>query len=333
MSSRNGSRAGPVDEAVREGAHVVEMQRRRLLSAIVELVYEHGGRGLTVATVCARSSLSRRTFYDIFDDTEACLLAAFEDAVQRATQTVVQAAAGERRTPMAQHGWRDRVRAGLISLLSFVDDDPGAGRLLVVEALSSGESVLQARRRVLAQLVEIVEEGRIEAKQTREPPPLTAEGIVGAVLSVIHSRILARDEHPHAPSPRMVELTGPLMAMIVQPYFGSAAAQRELERPVPAAPRAMSPRPPADPFKDLSMRLTYRTVRVLASIASTPGASNKQVARAAGITDEGQTSKLLKRLQGFRLIEDTGTGPEKGMPRAWSLTERGEGVLQAVGQG
>lgn len=326
MSSRNGSRAGPGDVAVREGAHVVEMQRRRLLSAIVELVYEHGARALTVALICERASLSRRTFYELFDDREACLLAAFEDQVEQATHVVEQRVTSETLSRRAR-SWRERIRVGLIALLSFFDRDPGVARLLVVEALSAGEQTLKARRRVLAQLVAIVDEGRSEAKQSREPPPLTAEGVVGAVSSVIHARILDHDERP------FTELAGALMAMIVQPYLGPAVAQRELEKPVTVERQPAVPRFHSDPFKGLPMRLTYRTVRVLCSIADAPGASNKQVARAAGITDEGQTSKLLTRLHRYELIQDSGIGPAKGMPRAWSLTERGEGVLQAVGQG
>jgi DNA-binding MarR family transcriptional regulator len=157
---------------------------------------------------------------------------------------------------------------------------------------------------------------------------LTAEGVVGAVSSVIHARILDDEQRP------LTELTGALMAMIVQPYLGAAAARRELDRSleVEREPIVVQ-RLRVDPFKDLPLRLTYRTVRVLCSIADMPGASNKQVARAAGILDEGQTSKLLRRLHGYGLIDDTGVGPVKGMPRAWSLTERGAGVLQAVGQG
>ncbi len=321
MASRNGSRAGSVDEGVREGAHVVEMQRRRLLGAVVGLVHDRGARGLTVATICARASLSRRTFYELYEDREACLLGAFEYEVEQAMRIVEQRVLGETR-------WRERIRAGLTVLLSFFDGDPGAARLLVVEALSAGEQTLQARQRVLAQLIAVVDQGREEAKQGREPPPLTAEGVVGAVSSVIHARILDGDRRP------LTELTGALMAMIVQPYLGSAVAQRELERPLEVEQYPIGvQRLQADPFKDLPMRLTYRTVRVLCSIAEAPGASNKQVARASGIVDEGQTSKLLKRLHGYRLIDDTGVGPAKGMPRAWSLTERGEGVLRAVGQG
>ncbi len=182
-----GGSVGSVDVVVREGAHVVEMQRRRLLGALVDLVFERGARALTVAMICERAGLSRRTFYELFEDREACLLVAFEDQVEHATRIVEQAVGDESR-------WRERVRTGLAALLSFLEDDPGAARLLVVDALTCGEQTLNARRRVLAHLVVIVDEGRGEAKQGYEPPPLTAEGIVGAVSSVIHARILDRDE-------------------------------------------------------------------------------------------------------------------------------------------
>ncbi len=211
-------------------------------------------------------------------------------------------------------------------------------RLLIVEALASGEETLRARKRVLEQIIAIVDQGRAEGKTPkrgptpaagrqagREPPPLTAEGTVGAVFSVIHARMLEQDTRS------LTDLTGPLMAMIVAPYLGPAAAQKELNRPV-SVPEPVTPRLPADPFKDLPIRLTYRTARVLASISDAPGASSKQVAQAAGITDEGQTSKLLNRLQRNGLIHDTGIGPTKGLPRAWTLTQRGENILQAVGE-
>jgi hypothetical protein len=71
---------------------------------------------------------------------------------------------------------------------------------------------------------------------------------------------------------------------------------------------------------------------VLSSIAESPGSSSRQVADASGITDPGQISRLLNRLRTSGLIQDDGVGPTKGMARAWSLTERGEGILQATGQ-
>lgn len=311
--------------ADREGGHVAQMQRRRLLTATVELVFEGGTQSLRVASLCERSALSRRTFYDFFADREDCLHATFKDAVAQARKAILDALAAE--APVSEaRSWRERVRIGLVALLSFLDYEPGVGRLLIVDALAAGERTLHARRELLTQIVALVDAGRAEAKGRRVPPPLTAEGIVGAVFSVVHTRMLDHDQRP------LVELTGPLMAMIVQPYLGPAAARRELERPVSVEPPS-TPRLPADPFKDLPMRLTYRTALVLSTIAQAPGASNKQVGRTAGIADEGQTSKLLARLQRHQLIQDTATGLGRGRARAWTLTQRGEAILQAVGRG
>jgi hypothetical protein len=62
------------------------------------------------------------------------------------------------------------------------------------------------------------------------------------------------------------------------------------------------------------------------------GASSKHVADASGITDPGQISRLLSRLRRYELIQDTGVGPAKGKARAWTLAERGQGILQVTGQ-
>ena len=127
----------------------------------------------------------------------------------------------------------------------------------------------------------------------------------------------------------LVELTGPLMAMIVHPYLGAAAARRELELPAPRVPRR-SPRNGADPFRGLPIRFTYRTALVLGTIAEEPGASNRYVAERAGILDEGQVSRLLRRLQDCDLIENRGEGHARGEPNAWSLTQRGEAIHAAI---
>lgn len=78
------------------------------------------------------------------------------------------------------------------------------------------------------------------------------------------------------------------------------------------------------------MRITYRTVRVLMTIAADPGASNRRIAAEAGISDQGQVSKLLARLEHLGLIENRGEGPVKGAPNAWALTARGVQVQQAI---
>jgi DNA-binding MarR family transcriptional regulator len=78
------------------------------------------------------------------------------------------------------------------------------------------------------------------------------------------------------------------------------------------------------------IRSTYRTARLLSAIAANPGASNRALAAAAGIVDEGQASKLLKRLAARGLIENTARHPKSGEANAWRLTARGVEVERAL---
>jgi DNA-binding MarR family transcriptional regulator len=76
--------------------------------------------------------------------------------------------------------------------------------------------------------------------------------------------------------------------------------------------------------------MTYRTLRVLAAIASCPGLSNAGVAEQAGISDQGQISKLLKRLHAIGLVENTGGGQELGASNEWRLTAEGRRLERSV---
>jgi AcrR family transcriptional regulator len=292
------------------GRQVADIQRARMLSALVEVVAERGVANVSVAHVVARSGVSRRTFYEIFEDREDCFLVAFDDAIEKMAAVLLPAYEGETK-------WQERIRAGLSALLEFLDCEPDVGRLVIVETLGAGPRALERRRRVLAPIIAAVDEGRGEAGNGDGPPLLTAEGVVGAVLSVLHARLV--EEQPG----RLMELVGQLMGIVVLPYLGAAAARRELARAVPT-PRSVSRRSAAaDPLRDLEMRLTYRTVRVLVAVASNPGCSNRAVGEAAGMADQGQTSKLLARLQGLELVENIGGGPARGGPNAWTLTTKG----------
>jgi AcrR family transcriptional regulator len=296
---------------------VLEIQRARLLAAMVEESAERGVVNVTVAHVVNRAGVSRRTFYEIFGDREACFIAAFDDGVALASRYVLDGY-----DPHAR--WAVRCRTALTGLLSFLTYERGMGQLLIVGSLGAGTSALERRQGALAQMIALVDQGRLESKTGNELPPLTAEGIVGGVLSVLHARLLGDTQ-----GGPLIELTGPLMAMIVLPYLGSVAARRELVRPVPK-PVSLAGHGGGDPLRDLGMRLTYRTVRVLLAIAATPGSSNRDIGIAAGIADQGQISKLLTRLHGLGLIQNTGLGPGRGTPNIWTLTERGWAIQAMI---
>jgi AcrR family transcriptional regulator/DNA-binding MarR family transcriptional regulator len=305
------------DNNGRGRARVADIQRARMLGAMVQEISERGAANVSVAHVVARSGVSRRTFYEIFDGREDCFLAAFDDALNGIARVVVPAY-GE---PGA---WRAKVRAGLIAALECSDHDRETARLLVVESLAAGPKALARRQSVLRRIIPVIEEGRNEGIGRNDPTPLTAEGILGGVLSVLHTRLVEDGNGS------LVELAGPLMGMIVLPYLGPAAARKEIARP---APKHTAKRPVVrrDPLQDLEMRLTYRTVRVLTAVADAPGSSNRALGDAAGIGDQGQVSKLLARLQRLGLVENTGIGAAtRGEPNAWTLTSKGHEVHDAI---
>jgi AcrR family transcriptional regulator len=300
---------------------VTEIQRSRMLAAALEAVEEVGYARMTVAQVIGRAKVSRKTFYDVFADREDCFLAALEQAVGQVVKIVREAYDRE-------PAWRDGVRAGLTELLVFLDEEPALARLCLVEALGAGPRVLGRRAEVLEDFAEIVDRGRFVTNAVREPPEVSAEGVVGAVFAVLHTRALEDGTN------RFACLLGSLMNIVVLPYLGARAASRELSRPTPEVRRDHSAPPSRaqsrDPMAGLSMRLTYRTVRVLVVIGERPGASNREIAERSGVTDQGQISKLLARLARLELVENTGEGQEKGGSNAWKLTPRGARVERAT---
>jgi AcrR family transcriptional regulator/DNA-binding MarR family transcriptional regulator len=301
----------------RGGVQVSEVQRSRMLSSVVAVVSEHGYGEMSVTRVTSRAGVSRRTFYELFENREECFLAAFDDAISEMGAVATAAYAGQR-------GWRESLRAALSALLELLDQRPGVASLVIVQALGAGPKVLQRRAEVLAQLNRIVDLGRTQAPRGRVVPPLTAEGVVGAVLAVIHARLTERDPAP------LGELLNPLMSTIVAPYMGAAAAARELERgPAPGGVKGPVVER-SNPLGELNMRVTYRTLRVLGVIAEQPGASNRQIATGAEVSDQGQMSRLLTRLDGLGLIENDAPRQPTGEPNAWRLTPRGQEIHEAI---
>jgi AcrR family transcriptional regulator/DNA-binding MarR family transcriptional regulator len=301
---------------------IVVIQRSRLLAAAVAAVDELGYAGTTVSDVTSRARVSRRTFYELFSNREECLAAVLEDVVALVEGEIAAA-------DLADLAWRERVRGGLGVILAFFDREPALARVCVVQALRGGVEIQGRREAILARLAGLLDEGRGESSRGVDCTPLTAEGLVGAAFAIVYARLLRGESRP------LVGLLGELMNLIVLPYLGPAAARREQARahraPAPAAGRALGwPRVDVDPLREVPMRLTYRTVRVLECIARLPGISNRVVAEHAGVQDPGQVSKLLARLGRLGLLENTGAGHAKGEPNAWSLTPLGRQVAQRL---
>jgi AcrR family transcriptional regulator/DNA-binding MarR family transcriptional regulator len=300
---------------------IAGIQRSRLLAAAVRTVDELGYSRATVAHITRRARVSRRTFYELFANRDECLAAVLEDVVANVRAEIECAC-------LEGLPWREQMRGGLLAILAFFDREPVLARVCVVESLHAGYGVHQRREEILSALTAVVDGGRGEGARGQGCPPLTAEGLVGAVLAILYARL-------HGKSEPLTALLGELMGMIVLPYLGPAAARREQIRPAPATAGA-----PAlgrrgagghgDPLEEIPMRLTYRTARALEAIAEQPGVSNRGVAERAGVIDQGQISKLLARFERLGLAVNSGHGHAKGEPNAWTLTQTGRQVVQSI---
>ena len=261
-----------------------------------------------------RATVWREALADRLRECEAAQLEAFEQALALATERASVAF-------QAQEGWVDGLRAGLMALLEFFDEEPALARYLVVGSAQAGEAVLERRREVLDRIAVVLDDERAPARSY--PPPLTAQAVASGVLGVLHARLSQPD--PGA----LAGLAGPLMSFTVLPFLGVRAARRELARPLDGSPATHSG-VPLDLLRDPAGRLNPRAASVMMVIADEPGLNNIEVARRAGVTDDGHCSRLLARLQRLGLIETTGDPHRRFAPKAWRLTLSGEQLQEAI---
>jgi AcrR family transcriptional regulator len=298
--------------------HGSSVPRARIMNAMLEIVYEDGYGGASINTLIKRSHVSGTTLYKLFNNVEDVFVATFDECVRQLQRVVAPAYQREGL-------WAERIRAALEAALRFLEHDRQIASLLFLEAPKAGPAVEERRRHIMQVLRVVIDSGRSGGVAASSPPHGTSEVVVEGMIAVVRSRVAQREP---------VELLGilnPLMSVLTYSYLGSNAANRELAQTVASPPATQDGDREAmnGHLTSIPMRLTYRTARVLGAIAQNPGGRNRDVAGAAGITDQGQVSRLLARLVGFGLIHNVG---DKGRwtPNGWALTPRGEEVEHAL---
>jgi len=145
--------------------------RQRLIAAMSESVADKGYRETTVADVVRIARTSRRSFYEHFEDRDACYLALF-DAVNDALMTTVAAAIN------VEEPWERQVDQALGAYLDAVAAQPGLSQSFVRELPALGKAgsdrQLAVVERFARQLVGLVELGRRQ-QPGLEAGPLTLD--------------------------------------------------------------------------------------------------------------------------------------------------------------
>jgi AcrR family transcriptional regulator len=196
---------------------IARSQRERLLEAAVRVVAEKGYGATTVTDLTRRAGISRTTFYAMFEDKEACFLAAYDgvvDALVRRIGTAYE----------AEEGWPRRARAGLKALLEALAEEPDIARLALVDAGAAGPAAQRRYRAALQRLTPFFEEGRDFAPGGRNLPANTSRMAIGAVAGLISDELAA------GRASQLSDLLSDVLFATLVPYIGPAAAAREAGR-------------------------------------------------------------------------------------------------------
>jgi AcrR family transcriptional regulator len=170
---------------------VWESQRGRMLAAMAGAVGEKGYGTVAVADVIARAGVSRKTFYEHFDNKEECFLAAYDAGVELmldAIDTAIRDAAPGGPLAIA--------RAGTARYLETLAANPAFARTFLVEVLAAGPRALERRAAVHArfaeQLATIHRAARGAGGSKADPPPFAFRACVGAIHELVTDHVLRR---------------------------------------------------------------------------------------------------------------------------------------------
>jgi AcrR family transcriptional regulator len=200
--------------------YVAQNQRARILAAVADVTSAASYAEMSVEDIIVTAGVSRRTFYEHFNNKDDAFLAAYDEAAADLADHVLSAIETE-------DDFAARAGAGLQAFLDFLAARPALSRMCIVEVLAAGPEAIVRRNRVMRAFAALIEENASRLLD-ETAPSLTAETIVGGIYEVVYTRVL-RGKIRELP-----ELLPDLVYSALLPYIGPEAAADERRRLVHA---------------------------------------------------------------------------------------------------
>jgi AcrR family transcriptional regulator len=198
---------------------IVESQRTRMLQAVLDAVAAQGYQDTRVTDIIGRAGVSRKTFYEHFDEKEECFLAAYDRELAQLTEEVASAFFGDEGTARR---WTDQVRDGVGAFLRYLAEHPAAARVCMVDAMGAGPTAIAKREAALRNFTYLIDAGRSEAKF--EVPGRTAVAVLGGSNELIAGELI------HGSAANVETLAPDIVYLITLPFLGPKAAVTEREK-------------------------------------------------------------------------------------------------------
>lgn len=148
-------------------------RRARLIEAAVQIYGEVGFKNATVKAVCHAAGLTERYFYESFDNSEALLIAAYDDVNTRLMQTVQDSAKPSETQPVAAFNM-------LTAFFTTLKAEPRAAYLFLVEVRGISPQVDAAISCWLDRFGDLI----VSVLDTPSTDRLLVRGTVGGLLHV-----------------------------------------------------------------------------------------------------------------------------------------------------
>ncbi len=194
---------------------VARNQRERLISGLTQALYEVGYQKTTVSLIGQKAAVSKSDFYKHFGSKDDCFHAAYESAIDRIRDPVLEAC-GKHEV----EEWPPRVRDGISSLLTTLASDPALASISLVEGLRAGRGIYDRYQAALESFVGYLREGAPQGPDGGEVPQATDEAVVGGIASLLARQVLDGDVE------KIDELLPVVLEFALTPHLGAAEARR-----------------------------------------------------------------------------------------------------------
>ncbi|MEV4730171.1 TetR/AcrR family transcriptional regulator [Saccharopolyspora sp. NPDC049426] len=152
-------------------------RREALLDASLELFASQGYSATSVKQLCRQAGLTERYFYESFRDRHDCLVALYDELVDRLRATTVAALDDEREADAVT--WR-----GLSAFVEHLTADTRRARVVLLEVVGVSAELENRRHAVLREFAELTTAVWLRIDDQAAPTDrqrLAAVGLVGAV--------------------------------------------------------------------------------------------------------------------------------------------------------
>jgi AcrR family transcriptional regulator len=191
--------------------------RERLTDAATRIATDNGFLAVNIEQIANSAGLTVDDFHRYFDTKEQCLLAGYDNFIQRLFEHIDEACE-------SVQSWPEKVKTTIESAFEFIVELESVARMFAIDAMRIGPAALDRKCASIDSAARRLKHGRLLFSKADEMPDTTERTLVAGVVMLVAIHLLA-EEATLLPTVRAEAIE-----MVLTPYIGIRRA-RELASP------------------------------------------------------------------------------------------------------